>query len=249
MVSFRACRIIPSLSKVLLPRVNPFILVGFINFVIVLGVYFLLQISSDFLIDTYAAVIVAIMTISTMLPFTVYTGKILLQTTPSHMVTQLDKSLREASTLDGVLEFRDEHFWTVSLGVLAGSLHVRIRRDADEQLVLAHVWNKLAGLVQILTIHIFKDDWMRRTTHQLVYNQQQLIPPQGSFQLAPPAQLPQYGNLGQPASLAFLQSQHPMSTNPSFPLLSSISKPAEPGIRKSNTNSSLMDSEYVIVNP
>jgi hypothetical protein len=109
-----------------------------------------------------------------MLPFAVYTGKILLQTTPSHLITQLDKTLREASTLDGVLEFRDEHFWTLSFGVLVGSLHVRIRRDADEQLVLAHVWNKLAGLVQILTIHIFKDDWMRSRTHQLVYNQQNL---------------------------------------------------------------------------
>jgi solute carrier family 30 (zinc transporter), member 6 len=109
-----------------------------------------------------------------MIPFTLYTGRILMQTTPSHLITQLDKILREASTLDGVLEFRDEHFWTLSFGVLVGSLHVRIRRDADEQLVLAHVWNKLAGVVQILTVHIFKDDWMRRTTHQLIYNQNNL---------------------------------------------------------------------------
>jgi hypothetical protein len=40
-----------------------------------------------------------------------------------------------------------------------------LRRDADEQLVLAHVWNKLANVVQILTIHIFKDDWLRQQTH------------------------------------------------------------------------------------
>jgi len=38
----------------------------------------------------------------------------LLQTTPSHMIGQLDKCIREASTLDGVLEFRHEHFWTVA---------------------------------------------------------------------------------------------------------------------------------------
>ena len=66
----------------------------------------------------------AIMTIGTMLPFGVYTGNILLQTTPSHLITQLDKVLREASTLDGVLEFREEHFWTLSLGHLVGSLQV-----------------------------------------------------------------------------------------------------------------------------
>jgi len=45
------------------------------------------------------------------------------------------------------------------------------RRDADEQLVLAHVWNKLANVVQILTIHIFKDDWLRRQTHTYMQSQ------------------------------------------------------------------------------
>ena len=40
------------------------------------------------------------------------------QTAPSHILGQLDKVLREASTLDGVLEFRNEHFWTLSFGTL-----------------------------------------------------------------------------------------------------------------------------------
>jgi len=43
-------------------------------------------------------------------------GRILLQTTPSHIIGQLDKLLREACTLDGVLEFRNEHFWTLGFG-------------------------------------------------------------------------------------------------------------------------------------
>lgn len=47
---------------------------------------------------------------------------LLIQTAPSHILGQLDKVLREASTLDGVLEFRHEHFWTLSFGTL-----VRIR--------------------------------------------------------------------------------------------------------------------------
>jgi hypothetical protein len=45
------------------------------------------------------------------------------------------------------------------------------RRDADEQLVLAHVWNKLANVAQILTIHLFKDDWLRRQTHTFMQSQ------------------------------------------------------------------------------
>lgn len=161
---------IPILSKILLPRLNPILLLGFVNFITIVGTYFLLELGFTQFIDIYAAFLIATITIGTMVPFAVFTGKILLQTTPSHLITQLDKIMREASTLDGVLEFRNEHFWTISFGVLAGSLHVRIRRDADEQLVLAHVWNKLSGVIKHLTIHVFKDDWIRRTTHQLVYN-------------------------------------------------------------------------------
>lgn len=153
---------------------NPILLLGFINFVTIAGSFLLIQLGSSHMIDVYAALLIATTTIGTMTPFAIFTGKILLQTTPSHLITQLDKILREASTLDGVLEFRDEHFWTISFGVLAGSLHVRIRRDADEQLVLAHVWHKLAGVIHHLTIHVFKDDWIRRTTHQLVYSQSNL---------------------------------------------------------------------------
>lgn len=43
----------------------------------------------------------------------------------------------------------------------AGSAHVRIRRDANEQLVLAHVTNRLLPLVSTLSVQIFKDDWTR----------------------------------------------------------------------------------------
>lgn len=206
---------------------------------------------STYLVDTYASMLMAFMTIGTMLPFALYTGKILLQTTPSHLITQLDKSLREASTLDGVLEFRDEHFWTLSFGVLAGSLHVRIRRDADEQLVLAHVWNKLAGLVQILTIHIFKDDWMRRTTHQLVYNQQ-------NFPM-PPAVMPQYNrmnvptqigqsNLNQAAANSVLNNPNLAQTQLNVQQFSQQFN-ANPTLLQKNQNSSIVDNDYVIVNP
>lgn len=92
------------------------------------------------------------------------------QTTPPSTFTQLDKCLREALTLDGVLEFRHEKFWALavedpshraSIGnrhptgfMLTGSLHVRIRRDANEQKVLAHVRERLSPLVPLLTVQV-----------------------------------------------------------------------------------------------
>ncbi|XP_072368036.1 zinc transporter 6 isoform X2 [Scyliorhinus torazame] len=117
--------------------------------------------SNYFAVDTASAIAIAVMTFGTMYPMSVYSGKVLLQTTPSHVIGQLDKLLREVSTLDGVLEVRNEHFWTLGFGTLAGSVHVRIRRDANEQLVLAHVTNRLSTLVKTLAVQIFKDDWVR----------------------------------------------------------------------------------------
>ena len=38
------------------------------------------------------------------------------QTAPEHILPLLDKSLREVSTLDGVLELKNEHFWTIAFG-------------------------------------------------------------------------------------------------------------------------------------
>ncbi|XP_060687321.1 zinc transporter 6 [Hemiscyllium ocellatum] len=155
------CGIIPSLSNILLPRMNPFVLIDLAGALALCITYMLIEINNYFAVDTASAIAIAVMTFGTMYPMSVYSGKVLLQTTPSHVIGQLDKLLREVSTLDGVLEVRNEHFWTLGFGTLAGSVHVRIRRDANEQLVLAHVTNRLSTLVKTLTVQIFKDDWVR----------------------------------------------------------------------------------------
>ncbi|XP_041352829.1 zinc transporter 6-A-like [Gigantopelta aegis] len=162
------CHIVPGLSKILLPRLNPFVIIAFAGGISLFAVHILIDTKMYYSADTWVAVCIAIMTCGTLFPMTIYTGKILLQTAPSHILGQLDKVLREASTLDGVLEFRNEHFWTLSFGTLAGSLQVRVRRDADEQLVLAHVFSRLSSLVSVLTIQIFKDDWTRASTYAMV---------------------------------------------------------------------------------
>ncbi|XP_032072183.1 zinc transporter 6 [Thamnophis elegans] len=157
------CGIIPGLSSIFLPRMNPFILIDLAGAFALCITYMLIEINNYFAVDTASAVAIALMTFGTMYPMSVYSGKVLLQTTPPHVIGQLDKLIREVSTLDGVLEVRNEHFWTLGFGSLAGSVHVRIRRDANEQLVLAHVTNRLSALVSILTVQIFKDDWIRPT--------------------------------------------------------------------------------------
>ncbi|XP_006135282.1 zinc transporter 6 isoform X2 [Pelodiscus sinensis] len=157
------CGIIPGLSSIFLPRMNPFVLIDLAGALALCITYMLIEINNYFAVDTASAIAIALMTFGTMYPMSVYSGKVLLQTTPPHVIGQLDKLIREVSTLDGVLEVRNEHFWTLGFGTLAGSVHVRIRRDANEQMVLAHVTNRLYTLVSTLTVQIFKDDWIRPT--------------------------------------------------------------------------------------
>lgn len=115
--------------------------------------------------DTLVALCIAVSAVGTMFPLASYTGRILLQTSPTHVVPQLDKCLREAGTLDGVLEIADDRFWQVSFTKMAGSVVVRVRRDADEQLVLAHVTDRLFPIVPELTVQVNKDTSWRPALH------------------------------------------------------------------------------------
>jgi zinc transporter 6 len=121
------CHYIPGLSRLLLPRINPFALLCWCGLIIVFSDAFLLKMGYGNFVDTLSSLLMAFMTFGTMVPMATYSGKILLQITPAPMIGQLDKCLHEASRLDGVLEFRYEHFWALSFGTLVGSLHVRCR--------------------------------------------------------------------------------------------------------------------------
>eukprot|EP01119_Soliformovum_irregulare_P007216 TRINITY_DN19611_c0_g1_i1.p1 TRINITY_DN19611_c0_g1~~TRINITY_DN19611_c0_g1_i1.p1 ORF type:complete len:305 (-),score=64.34 TRINITY_DN19611_c0_g1_i1:56-970(-) len=91
------------------------------------------------------------------------TSAVLLQTTPVSLKEQLDKAIREATTLEGVVECKNEHFWTHAPGIYVGSLYVRVRTDATEQqreAVLYKVRALFAPYIQYLTVQLEKDDWL-----------------------------------------------------------------------------------------
>lgn len=70
-------------------------------------------------------------------------------------------------------------------------MHVRVRRDADEQMVLAHVYHRLANLVSVVTVQIFKDDWSRPSAFQILGDTALLSKMEKpTAPLAPPGLLP-----------------------------------------------------------
>ncbi|EDV23679.1 uncharacterized protein TRIADDRAFT_57124 [Trichoplax adhaerens] len=66
-------------------------------------------------------------------------------TNPAQILPQIDKCLREA-----------------------GSVQVRVRRDADDQIVLLQVTERLSRYVSNLTVQIIKDDWQRTVSNPTI---------------------------------------------------------------------------------
>lgn len=111
--------------------------------------------------DVLAAAFVLLVIVATILPLMRDTGRVLLQARPGSISGLLEKIVREASTLEGVLEIRPEkcHFWTFSPGVFVGNIAIRVREDASEQVVLRRVRSAFDPYLTHLTIQIEKDQW------------------------------------------------------------------------------------------
>ncbi|RDD44828.1 Zinc transporter 6 [Trichoplax sp. H2] len=158
----------PSSTRAFVKRINPFALVTITGWIAMCIADILISINHWYQADTVAALIICILTWATLYPMSIYSGKILLQTNPAQILPQIDKCLREISTLDGVLEIKEDHFWMISFGNLAGSVQVRVRRDADDQIVLLQVTERLSRYVSNLTVQIIKDDWQRTVSNPTI---------------------------------------------------------------------------------
>lgn len=156
-LSHAICYAVPGLSRFLLPRLNPLGLLAFCGSACCIITHYLVIYRGLWWADPSLALCLSFAVFGTMWPLSAYSGRIMLQTSPPHILNQLDRCVREAGTLDGVLELRQCHFWQLDFAKMAGTVEVRVRRDADEQLVLAHVTEKLSAVVQCLTVQVVKD--------------------------------------------------------------------------------------------
>uniref|UniRef100_A0A0N5AKS1 Kinesin-associated protein 3 n=1 Tax=Syphacia muris TaxID=451379 RepID=A0A0N5AKS1_9BILA len=154
-VSHALCYIVPGLSILLLPRLNALSILAFLTTCACCITHW--YISELWYIDAGSALVLSICVFMTMWPLSKYTGRMLLQTSPPHIHNQIDRCISEASTIEGVLELRNAHFWQLDFSSMVGSIDVRVRRDADEQLILASVTEKLSPVVSMLTIQVVKD--------------------------------------------------------------------------------------------
>jgi cation diffusion facilitator family transporter len=112
--------------------------------------------------------VIALHAMWTVIPYCVESGRILIQSVPQSIQYILEDTIRDATTVDGVLEVRRKksHFWTFAPGVFVGTLHVRVKQDADVQQVLQQFTKLFSPIIQHLTVQVQKDDWGHGHKHE-----------------------------------------------------------------------------------
>lgn len=100
---------------------------------------------------------VAAVIVQSCLPLIRRAGLILLQTKPESLQVVLDRAVRELSCHAGVLQVRDQHWWEHYPGHAVGSLHVRVRAEADAQAILRFARGVLGRHLSVVTVQVDKD--------------------------------------------------------------------------------------------
>jgi len=141
-------------------KLNPLILMGLLSLLSVALADLLVLFGYPFqTADLIGAALISLIVFITVIPLAHYAGCILLQATPDDLQIKLDTIRSELTTMEGVLEVKNEHFWSTGFTQTAGSIQVRVSRNSNEQKVLAMIVLKLFPIVPKCSIQVTKDDW------------------------------------------------------------------------------------------
>ncbi|KAL1431205.1 hypothetical protein MTO96_014587 [Rhipicephalus appendiculatus] len=113
--------------------------------------------------DPLCSVFIAVLIFVSVLPLLKHSSMILVLRTPLQLEgKKLPSMLSKVLKIEGVLSYRNEHFWYHTSDVLAGSLHVQIAKDANSQKVLSQVTSLFKELgMQHFTVQVEKEEFFQ----------------------------------------------------------------------------------------
>jgi cation diffusion facilitator family transporter len=109
--------------------------------------------------DTVISIFISIAMLRTVVPIIRASAKILLQCAPDSPKTksEVEKCIRAISTVKGVLEIREERYWSVDGDICVGTFSIRAKEHADEQEILAEVERLTCPVFKYQSIQVEKD--------------------------------------------------------------------------------------------
>uniref|UniRef100_A0A4W4FAS3 Zinc transporter n=1 Tax=Electrophorus electricus TaxID=8005 RepID=A0A4W4FAS3_ELEEL len=112
--------------------------------------------------DPICSLFIATLIFLSVIPLLKDACEVLLLRTPPEQEKDLNFALEKVQKIEGVLSYRDPHFWRHSASVIAGTIHLQIMSDVVEQRVIQQVTAVLkdAG-VNNLTVQVEKEAYFQ----------------------------------------------------------------------------------------
>uniref|UniRef100_A0A8C9AEV9 Zinc transporter n=1 Tax=Prolemur simus TaxID=1328070 RepID=A0A8C9AEV9_PROSS len=115
-----------------------------------------------FIADPLCSLFIAILIFLSVVPLIKDACQVLLLRLPSEYEKELHIALEKIQKIEGLISYRDPHFWRHSASVVAGTIHIQVTSDVLEQRIVQQVTGILkdAG-VNNLTIQVEKEAYFQ----------------------------------------------------------------------------------------
>lgn len=108
--------------------------------------------------DPLCSVFIALLIFVSVIPLVKETSLILLLRTPEELQKHLALTLRKLLAIEGIVSYRDEHFWRHSSKVICGTIHIQVKPDASEQKIVSQVTSLFKEIgVGNITVQVEKE--------------------------------------------------------------------------------------------
>eukprot|EP00808_Paulinella_micropora_P032114 g66014.t1 len=112
--------------------------------------------------DAICSMMISILIVASVVPSVRESANLLLQRNPRGKDSKLRSKLRQVLAIDVVLSYRSPHFWVCAGSEVVGSLHVQIKEEADQQVVLAQIAAIFKDTIKQLTVQIEKERFLNQ---------------------------------------------------------------------------------------
>ncbi|XP_067838738.1 proton-coupled zinc antiporter SLC30A5 [Heptranchias perlo] len=112
--------------------------------------------------DPICSLFIAVLIFLSVIPLMKDACQLLLLRTPPEHEKQLSSALNKIQKIEGVLSYRDPHFWRHSASVIAGTIHVQVMPDVVEQRIVQQVTAALKDVgVNNLSVQVEKESYFQ----------------------------------------------------------------------------------------
>lgn len=112
--------------------------------------------------DPICSLLIAVLIFLSVIPLMKDACQLLLLRTPPEHEKQLSSALNKIQKIEGIISFRDPHFWRHSTSIVGGTIHVQVMPDVVEQRIIQQVTAALkdAG-VNNLSVQVEKETYFQ----------------------------------------------------------------------------------------